>query len=67
MELTCLVQIVYNLGVLGTVKDTSFAGILMVKMASADHLLTAAVAETKTISFHKLHVALLAVMQVFFQ
>lgn len=64
-EITCLAQIVCNLEVLGTVKDTPFAGTLMVKMESADHLLTAAVVETKIISIRKRHVARLAVMQVF--
>lgn len=64
MEITCLAQIVYNLEALGTVKDILFAGTLMVKMGSADLLLTAAVAETKIISIHKRHVARLAAMQV---
>ena len=66
-EITCLAQNVYNLEVLGTVKDTLFAGIFMVKMVSADHLLTAAAAETKITSKRKRRVPRLAVMQVFLQ
>ena len=49
LEITCLAQIVYNREVLGTVKDTLFAGTLMVKVVSADHLCTVAVVGTKII------------------
>lgn len=64
VETTCLAQIVYNLEVLGTVKDTLFAGTLMVKVVSADHLCTVAVVGTKIISRLNQNVHLLAVMQV---
>lgn len=64
-EITCLAQIVSNHEELGTVKDTSFAGTLMVKAESADHLYTVAVVGTKIISRLNWNVARLAVMQVF--